>query len=117
MNETTLSIAHRRVLDIIARLHIPHSKEHREFPPYQLDIYLPEWHLCIEVDGPYHTPKADQKRDAALLEQGIPTLRIPHRDVGTAERREAVKECIIDFIEQHAESTAERKAQWKSAKR
>ena len=37
-----------------------------EFPPYRADIYLPLFHVVVEVDGPQHNEKADRKRNREL---------------------------------------------------
>ena len=37
-----------------------------EFPPYRADIYLPDYHAVVEVDGPRHSERADRKRDREL---------------------------------------------------
>lgn len=61
--------------------------------PYQLDIYLPEWNLAIEVDGMGHYPKKDDRRDEYLRKEfGIKTLRIGKPDA----------DVIVAFIEKHA---------------
>ncbi len=62
-------------------------KVRRQFPSgnFILDFYVLEARLCIELNGPLHEPLADRKRDEALLEMGIQTLRIP---LGEFENRE-----------------------------
>ena len=40
--------------------------EEVDFPPYRVDVYLPDYHAVIEVDGPHHTEKKDSKRDKEL---------------------------------------------------
>ncbi len=112
---TTRSRAERsweRVLDAIAIGHEPSCKE---FTPWELDFYLPEWHLALEIDGPWHGPKRDVRRDADLLERyGIPTLRLKTSELGNAQdRTEAVKR-LHAFIERWAASTADRKRIWRS---
>lgn len=52
-------------------------EEEYELHPYSVDIYLPELHLAVEVDGPHHSKKKDDKRDETLLmKYCLPTWRI-----------------------------------------
>ena len=48
-----------------------------DFPPYVVDVYVPDLQLAIEIDGPLHLSKRDKKRDEILASQGIETWRIP----------------------------------------
>lgn len=100
---------------ILSTLHISFMAEHQEFPPYELDVYLPEWHLCIEIDGPQHGPKRDGKRDDYLRDEyGIPTLRLKAEMMESQESRQRAQLKFLQFVEQWAESTAERKRIWRS---
>lgn len=36
------------------------------FPPYMVDVYFPYIHAALEVDGPFHTRRGDEKRDTYL---------------------------------------------------
>lgn len=82
--------------------------EFPEFPPYQLDVYLPEWHLAIEIDGPYHLRKHDIVRDNWMRERyGVETLRIK-----SFLTKEKTTKTILEFIEQHADTTETRKQKW-----
>ena len=62
-------------------------KFRRQHPcgPYVLDFYCNDARLAIEVDGEVHgradQPVRDARRDAALLDMGIATLRIAAADV------------------------------------
>lgn len=82
------------------------SSEER-FAPYTLDVYLPEWHLAIEIDGPAHSVSKDAVRDRWFLEfHGIPTLRL---DATIWQKTDAIKTKIIAFIEEHSETVDARK--------
>lgn len=76
---------------------------------YSLDFYLPEWHLCIEVDGPYihHIASKNMRRDAKVRGRGVVTLRLTSTDV--ASKPDDCKARIREFIEHWAGSTKERK--------
>ncbi len=83
---------HRSVEALLDEMGISYQSE-VPIDGYCLDIYLPEWHLAIEVDGMGHYPKKDQKRDTyLLLEHNIQTLRITKPD----------REKIVAFIERCA---------------
>ena len=47
-----------------------------EFANQQVDFYLPQAFLVIEIDGSHHDVSADQRRDAHLNKYGIKTTRI-----------------------------------------
>lgn len=97
---------HRRVEKVLSEMDINFSSEER-FAPYTLDIYLPEWHLAIEVDGPAHSAKKDQVRDQWFLEfHGIPTLRL---EATIWQKTQTLQEKIIAFIEEHADTVETRK--------
>ena len=40
-----------------------------DFPPYVVDVYIPDLHLGIELDGPHHFRKQDAIRDENLLSE------------------------------------------------
>lgn len=106
MTETERTGYHRKVESWLERAGINFESEYDSFPPYSLDIYLPEWHLAIEVDGPYHLQKADRRRDEFLWDTyGIPTLRMKLKSI----RKNAVLARVKKFIEEYAGSVEERK--------
>lgn len=81
---------HRSVEQLLDRMGLAYQSE-VPCDVYQLDIYLPEWNLAIEVDGMGHYPKKDRKRDQRLLaDHGIPTLRLTKPD----------EAAIVKFIEE-----------------
>jgi len=62
---TIMTDAHRRVLQWLENRGYEVMEE-VPFSPYTVDIYLPDFHAVIEVDGPQHSRAADQKRDLTL---------------------------------------------------
>jgi len=73
---TFLTDAHR---DLIKRLEGRGLSVMEEipFPPYTVDIYLPDFHAAVEVDGPQHSAVADSQRDNALWDvYYLPVFRI-----------------------------------------
>lgn len=105
-DHSSRSRPHKRIEKILDGMDINYSSEER-FAPYTLDIYLPEWHLAIEVDGPAHSEKKDQVRDQWFLEfHGIPTLRL---DATVWHKTQTIQENITAFIEQHAGTVETRK--------
>lgn len=75
------------------------------FRPYWVDIYLSEFHLAIEVDGPSHSRKKDELRDKNLwANYNLPVLRL---ELNCPV--DQVKARVTRLIEQWAESAQERK--------
>lgn len=99
---------HRRLEKTLTKMGISFLSEHAEFPPYTLDLYLPDFHLCIEVDGPKHSSKKDAARDDWMLERfGIPTLRIKPKGPWLGNNK--LEEKILEFLNQHVETYKERR--------
>ncbi len=58
-----------------------------DFPPYRVDVYLPDFHAAVEVDGPKHSEVADYKRDRELDKTyRLRVFRIPAGDVNRPHR-------------------------------
>ena len=67
-----------------------------EYPvdQYKLDVFLPNYNIGFEYDGPFHWKKRDQKRDAQIKEKhDIMIMRVT--DVNDKD----LKEKILHFIE------------------
>lgn len=67
---------------------------------YILDLYHPELHLCIEVDGGIHQRKRghDRRRDTRLAGEGIVTMRVTNNQV--LKHRNEVVVAILDKMEE-----------------
>lgn len=75
---TVLTDPHRKVMDILEKMGVGLMEE-VDFPPYRIDLYLPDYHVAVEIDGPMHSKRQDLKRDMNLsLEYWLPTFRIAH---------------------------------------
>ncbi len=73
----SFSDAHLQVSKILERAGLEIMDE-EPFPPYDVDIYIPSHHVVVEVDGPQHERKRDEKRDKKLLEEyGLLVFHIP----------------------------------------
>jgi hypothetical protein len=72
---TYMTDAHTAVIKALERRGLGLMYE-VDFPPYRVDIYLPDFHVAVEVDGPRHTDRVDRKRDHELGEEY--RLRIFH---------------------------------------
>lgn len=55
----------------------------KEFVDQQVDFYLPQAKIVIEIDGSQHRKQIDldRKRDAALKNAGVKVIRIPTSDI------------------------------------
>ena len=102
---TVLSAAHKKVIKQLENWGIQLMEE-VDFPPYRADCYLPDIHVVIEVDGPHHSKKADEKRDAEFLKCFfLPTFRIKTKDATHSERW---KSELFAFLNKHAWTATER---------
>ena len=109
-DETTRSGPHRRVERILGKMQISYESE-AGFKPYSVDIYLHEWHIGIEIDGPQHSPKKDAVRDDYLREKYfLPIMRMP----STGLKAEEISWKIEEFINQWAGTAPQRKQQWRA---
>lgn len=85
--------------------------EDEEFPPYRVDLYLPDYHAVIEVDGPSHNRKKDSVRDAWLEQRYyLPTLRIKAKGPWSSQTK--LENTIWEFLKEQKESFQERKTNW-----
>jgi very-short-patch-repair endonuclease len=110
--DTERSKPHRRIENILDQMGLNYLSEFK-FPPYIVDIYLPEWHLAIEVDGPFHSKGKDYVRDRYILEfDGVPILRINATIWNSTTKLKAM---ILKFIEDNAVEVEERKDKWSTA--
>lgn len=74
--ETERTGWHRKVEKWLTEEGIGFISECGDYPPYRLDVYLPDVHGVIELDGPGHLRRRDQKRDDVLsTKYGLVTLR------------------------------------------
>ncbi len=127
---STFTAAHSRMIDILQANGIQVEPE-VPFPcrewvpghalmrmhPYQVDIYLPESHVAVEVDGVSHAnrSKRDAKRDAMLLDQHkLPILRIRNESVPMAGPLDGpsaliVGKWVLDFMMEHATTAGVRR--------
>lgn len=109
IQETQRTAPHRKLERILDDMGISYLSEF-PFLEYSLDIYLPEFHLAIEVDGSQHArfSKRDRFRDRRCREQGVYTHRIRVEHL-TEDR---VREEVEKFLAYQAPSTEERKELW-----
>lgn len=78
---TVLTDPHREVMDALEKMGIGLMEE-VDFPPCRVDLWLPDYHVAVEIDGPMHNTRKDLKRDIALLnEYGLMTFRIASRNI------------------------------------
>jgi ATP-dependent DNA helicase RecQ len=78
------------------------GKEDKNFINQQVDFYLPQTKLVIEIDGQQHkydevTRVSDEIRDYYLLSKGITTIRITTRELQDGTYTEKVKAILQHF--------------------
>lgn len=96
MMETELTQLHGQVLKALAAGGVVCEAEYDisvQGQDYQLDCYLPDYHACVEADGPSHGMRGrkDRVRDALLESVGIPTLRISWKLVDSNNTEDLAK--------------------------
>ena len=58
---------------------------------YRLDFYLPEFHVGVEADGPFHRQGKDDRRDKIILEtSGILVVRFKGEAVSNKMWRQSL---------------------------
>lgn len=68
---------HRRVTEWLSQAGISYMEEY-PVGRWSLDVWLPEFRLGLEIDGPSHSWVKDKERDEKILDTyGIPIIRIP----------------------------------------
>ena len=83
---TILTDAHQAVIKELER-HGVLLKEEEDFPPYRVDIYVPGYHVAIEIDGAQHSAKADIERDEELnTKYYLPVFHIAAEDAAKPAR-------------------------------
>lgn len=77
----SLNRYHRRVCDELSKLGIPYMEEY-PVGRRSCDIYIADLKRLVEIDGPTHMRRADERRDEELR-AARPDLNIVHVRVGT----------------------------------
>lgn len=104
MFDNELSKPHREFISILLQNYYSVSSEFK-IEPYTLDIYLSEFHVGVEVDGPAHSKPRDIKRDAFIWDNyAIPIFRVKVKDIHDPE----VLVELAEFCEEYSFSLAER---------
>lgn len=85
---------------LLTKLNIKYTFQYIKFVStyqfYILDFYLPEYQICLELDGSHHyeDPKQfihDQDRDLILAQFNIKTLRFPNKIAMTMKKEDLLK--------------------------
>ena len=78
---TYMTDAHKAVIKQLEKWGLGVMEE-VDFPPFRADCYLPDYHCVVEVDGPQHSEKADNKRDKELCDvYGLYVFHISSKNV------------------------------------
>ena len=96
---TILTDAHLAVIKELER-HGMGLLEEVEFPPYRADIYLPAYHVLVEVDGAQHNMRADRKRDRELnAEYSLFIFHIAADDAKAPDRWLESLSLFLDYVQ------------------
>lgn len=111
-DNTSRSGPHRKVERILDSIGLAYESEY-PFPPYTVDIYLSEWLIGIEIDGPYHRYQHDVNRDRNLFDRyGLLLLRLRTKD---GLQPDKVENLILEFIDKHVDTVdARRLVRWQT---
>jgi very-short-patch-repair endonuclease len=108
-DETERSKPHRHIEKILDKMRIAYESE-VPFGKFAVDIYLNEWHIAIEVDGPAHSPRRDAIRDDNLREKYfLPVLRLKTSNNLSFN---SIMTIIEDFIIEWSKTGEQRKSQY-----
>lgn len=102
---TVVSDFHAKVMKWVENQGIG-VQEEVDFPPYRVDIYLPDFHAAVEVDGPQHAEKRDARRDNLLGRQY--QLVVFHIPIELFNNKKQLTEEFIMFTAAAAYSAEER---------
>ena len=102
--KTTLTRPHRIGIRVVEGLGLRWEDE-KQFGRYNVDIYLPDYDVAVEIDGNYfHTlpgvPEKDARRDKLLYEKyGIVTLRFWESEIYENHHKmeKKIKQAIKDI--------------------
>ena len=79
------------------------------FPPFTVDLFLPDFHAAIEIDGPQHEKKRDEERDEELLKvYELPIFHIKAEYTKYPERWEEDLKTFIDVCRITADERREK---------
>ena len=71
-----------------------------DFPPYVVDVYIPDMKLAIEIDGPLHLRKKDKKRDQVLMDEyGVDVWRLPLKILKVSYKEEFIS-LLMEKVEE-----------------
>jgi very-short-patch-repair endonuclease/predicted RNA-binding Zn-ribbon protein involved in translation (DUF1610 family) len=79
------------------------------FGGFFVDCYLPDFHVALEADGPFHSIRKDRKRDSFILENyNVPILRFDSKLLMNTVKEKEIKEEILKFVDLYKGSVIER---------
>lgn len=111
-NLATLSQPEKRTSLLLDKLGIPHEKQHVIYTDtsfYIVDIYLPDYHIVIEVDGDEHyATKLQQEKDARrtryLYSKGYSLRRVTNKQALSYDPETFKDQILPDIYINHHES-------------
>lgn len=105
--ESQRSSPHRQAEKVLDKMGISYTSEFL-VPPFAIDIFIPEYWVGAEIDGPFHKRRRDEGRDEYLLTYyGIPIKRF---NVIKGLVKTKFIAGITEFLEEHANTVTERRA-------
>ena len=95
--KTTLTVPHLQLIGALQGAGFDVEVE-TSFPPKWVDCYLPEYHVAVEADGPYHTRQKDMDRDAFLMVRyALPVLHVTAEELSRTPL-EIIRSILIELL-------------------
>lgn len=94
-HESSRTSAEKKLAAALQRKHIS-FRQNQTIYGYEIDFWLPEYRLIIEVDGYTHLSHqklcADKHKDQILIGKGLVVLRLKNHQI-----RENLAECLLEI--------------------
>ena len=77
-------------------------QEELDYPPYRVDVYVPQFHVALEADGPLHrgraTMRKDVERDDFLRRRyQLPVIRFTEEEIKSDFFRASLDQQLYAF--------------------
>lgn len=100
-----MSDLHRELIRLLQNWGIELMEE-VSFPPYQVDIYVPEAHAAIEADGPQHNRRESMRRDVRLYDTyDLPVIHVLSELV---TNQDALRSSLLAYLGVYAQTAKQR---------
>jgi len=81
----------------------------KSFGKYCADIWIPELDWIVEIDGPQHYQKENNKRDKELFRFGIKLITHLNSDISKREAKRILGDVMDKIVEERHEERLEKR--------